>query len=376
MKFNLLNISLEFKRLDFIKSIHVSKKNTKWVLISYIYYPNSKPVFHTNFYESNFIIEWFKQNGYNIDYIRLDRYPTAVDFSKYNVVFGSGAIVELFIKSAYTNTCQLIMYCPGFNPHESNFLTARLLKEEEFKNHRGLFIKYHLRNTDNLLMQFELAKAILVFGDGTTIESYKNYSEKVFSISPFFIPSVKINTEIYKKENQIKFTWFGSNGAVHKGLHFLLSIFNEFPKNSLIIHGLNKAEKQILNYFNLGKNINDNGYINPSIKYLGEDIHYTILPSASEGGSPSILTSCLYFNALPIITKSCGLDKIEKKSIIIRDLNREGVRNAILMALDVSWDDYNKRLNEIKNIIIKEYNYENYKRDISYALNKVLNENL
>jgi hypothetical protein len=92
-----------------------------------------------------------------------------------------------------------------------------------------------------------------------------------------------------------------------KGLHKVLSIFEEFPDFQLHLFGLNEADKKILTAFS-GNNIINHGFVDlrdSNFQRIIAEQAAVISASYSEGMQTSIATAlCLGTKA--IVTKQCG----------------------------------------------------------------------
>lgn len=102
------------------------------------------------------------------------------------------------------------------------------------------------------------------------------------------------------------FLWFGSSGAIHKGLDILIDVFKKSPDVNLYIYGLDKSESFLLR--SKSENIYACGTINVnSSLYLTEIIErcaFVILPSCSEAQSTAVITNMLH-GLIPIVSREC-----------------------------------------------------------------------
>lgn len=112
------------------------------------------------------------------------------------------------------------------------------------------------------------------------------------------------------KKAKRNFLWFGSSGAIHKGLDILVDIFKRLPDLNLYIYGLDKSESFVLKA--KSDNIHVCGIINVnSPLYLTEIVErcaFVILPSCSEAQSTSVITNMLH-GLIPIVSRECQFPK-------------------------------------------------------------------
>jgi len=121
-------------------------------------------------------------------------------------------------------------------------------------------------------------------------------------------------------ESKKHFLWFGSYGAIHKGLDILFDIFKN--RNDVVLHigGFYEIDRKILP---LPKrdNIIDHGYIDVnSTEFLEivQDCSFCILPSCSEGFSTSISTTMLH-GLIPVVMKDTGFNRLGNNVLLLDD---------------------------------------------------------
>jgi glycosyltransferase involved in cell wall biosynthesis len=124
------------------------------------------------------------------------------------------------------------------------------------------------------------------------------------------------------------FLWFGSTGAIHKGLDLLIDVFNRLPHLNLFIAGLSESDRRLMPKFNRKDgNIFDLGFIqvqSDAFIKLMEQCTYIILPSCSEGVSTSAIT-CMNHGLIPVLTPACGID-LSGLGFVIEDVHIENLQ--------------------------------------------------
>lgn len=102
------------------------------------------------------------------------------------------------------------------------------------------------------------------------------------------------------------FLWFGSSGAIHKGLDILIDVFKRSPEINLYIYGLDTSEFFLLK--SKSENIYVCGTVNvDSLLYLTDVVErcaFVILPSSSEAQSTAVITNMLH-GLIPIVSTEC-----------------------------------------------------------------------
>lgn len=358
------NINLDF-----------TNKNQKRVLISYITIANStnfnpKEIFHTNIIECEQILRWFIKNDYVIDlaYCLSDitKYPSIIN-KKYDVIFGFGKVFD-YMKTI-NKEAKKILYVTE-NDYETS-LENEKKRIEYFKERKGKEIKLTRSGTYFTKESFNDIDALISLGEPKLFQKYK--CEKFF-LSPSGLKNENyVLSERNFKESRKNFIWFGSNGAIHKGLDILIDAVNNLNNVKLHIFGLNKNDKKILNVddnenikIHSKINVNSDEFIN-----IVNKCSYCIMPSCSEAKSTSVLT-CMRHSLIPIVTNTMGFNEFGEFVNIIDDFSVENLRNIIknFAEKDEKWlEQEHKKVYTMSNNI---FTLENYNTSINNILNECL----
>lgn len=303
------------KRTEFLENVF-NKNYDKKVLVSYIISPfvdglNDR---HTNLVECYTACKVFDELNFNVDVIEYNS-SMYIEFNSYDVIYGFGAPMEKSFTSGSKKEIKRIIYGTGCDTVFSNKIT--LERMNSFYKHSGLFCMDSVRLVDNSWRrQIVFADLVIALGNDFVKATYENYNlTRVDKISIFYRDSGTI--ELDKKNFTIakqNFLWWGSAGAIHKGLDLLIEYFSLRKDINLYICGYRKEspfDSFLQQAISEHPNIFDMGFVD-----VGSEEHFdllykcasTILPSASEGGSPGIVNSCSTAGLIPIITKNCGLD--------------------------------------------------------------------
>lgn len=283
------------------------------VLISYITAPFEKNMdgksFHTNQKEAVQILKVFIQNNFAIDICHcLESHAIPeIKQSSYDVIFGFG---EPFVEACRSNPkAKKIIYCteafPDFVKQKEQerlaYYKERYGKEINVSRHGKFYLPQHFQPADFLLFK----------GNSETRKTFASlgHIKDFFPIAP--APFVNPNYE-YTERNiantKKNFVWFGSYGAVHKGLDILVDLFNKHPEWQLSVCGLWNEEKNLLP--ELRSNIRVFGFMDTSSDEFIQMVNnhsFVILPTCSEGMSSGVLT-CMVHGLIPLVSRESGID--------------------------------------------------------------------
>jgi len=174
-------------------------------------------------------------------------------------------------------------------------------------------------------------------------------------------------------QSRKNFIWFGSYGAIHKGLDILIDVFKLLPEYNLFICGLDRREKNLfkLNY----KNIHDLGFINIKSKEficLMDSCSYVILPSCSEGMATAVLT-CMNHGLIPIVTRECGIDLLDW-GFYLDDYHIGFLREKIIECANYDIELLEKQHKQIFNYSREQFNLQRYSQDFEQIIVNILSK--
>lgn len=354
---------------------------TKKTLISYITAPFTAGIKlnHTNFAECFQIAKIFNSLGYNVDIINFNDETTKIDYTKYDVIFGFGDPLEKSFYSNEINKRITVFYGTGCHSDFQNKATVDRLYDVFCK--KGVYMPKSARIVDKTwILQKTFSTGIISLGNNFVKNTYqKHYKGKsrVIAVPASFYKTYNINLD---KKNYMEakkhFLWFGSSGLIHKGLDILLDIFKN--KKDVILHvcgNINNEKpfnkvyyKQLFNT----PNIIDHGFVDlrsDSFIQIMNTCGFVLFPSASEGGSPSVLTAMGNGGLIPIISKAGGLD-VEKFGFIFDDLQEETVELFIENALQLSNEEMYKKSKQSLEFANKQHSFKNYSDKMEQAIRK------
>lgn len=308
----------------------------KKVLIVYITNPFWKKIdlSHSNNAEAIEIAKSFHEKEYRVDIIRYNANFEKIKFKNdyYDMVFG---LEPNFLKAVEKfKPKKSIYYATG-----AHYLFQNKAEESrlmDLQKRKGVLLK-----TRRYVQPHEsamLADAVICIGNEWTKSTYNGHAKRIECI-PVSAYSCFSFYEIKSKKNwnnaKKNFLWFGSAGAVHKGLDLLLEIFARNPEINLYICGGSRNEKDFFDTYKKElldtKNIHFIGWTDPgseNFRKLAVECAFTILPSCSEGMNVAIPT-CMQVGMIPLVSKECGLD-VEDCGVVFKNNLIETIENEIM----------------------------------------------
>jgi len=335
----LSGISVDSQKMSpfpFIQNINRDLTQIKQpkALISYITEPFSKNIegksFHTNQKEAIQLLKVFLKYNFAVDICHCleEQALNSISQKKYDLVFGFG---KPFVEACKANpTAIKFIYCteafPDFVKQQEqkrlDYYFERYGKKITVSRHGKFYIPEHFNYADYLLY-----KGNSVTGD--TFKHLKNIS-KQFPIAP--APFLNSNYKFEARDHvQTKkcFVWFGSYGAVHKGLDILVDVFNKHPELQLIVCGLWKEEIELLPILN--ENIVVKGFMDTSSDEFINVVNsssFVILPTCSEGMSAGVLT-CMCHGLIPIVSRESGID-LDNEEQYLEDFHVDYIEKEVI----------------------------------------------
>lgn len=356
---------------------------SKNLLMSYITSPfiEGTQYSHTNTLEARIIAEIFSEFGYNIDVVQFYDKVHFDNIKKYDLVFGFG---ESFCDSFYWTDKNVfrIFYGTGCYVAFQNYQTLKRVYDVYLK--RGILIPESGRLVDKTWsLHSHLADALIILGNEHTAQTYSNTNIKgeIYSMpaSYFDVYKPDLSAKDYSKASK-HFLWFGSSGLIHKGLDLVLEIFSKRRDIYLHVCGPIKNEPgfEKLYYKELYENPNIICYdfidINSDlfIEILNQ-CAFTIFPSASEGCSPSVITTMGNGGLIPLITRACGINS-PVSNFMIDYPNAHNVRQAIDRAIVLSPSELLNRSIECLEYARKVHSIDQFRNNFSEIINTVLSK--
>jgi len=363
-------LDIFFPRRVIVKNIF-QKNYGKRVLICYLTFPFYERVRydHTNGAECFEMARVFDNLKYQVDVCRYDSKCLTLFWNKndsYEIIIGADPNFGKIIKKSKPKLS--IYYATTSYWKFQN--EAELRRLNNLSNLKGLQLKprRQIKGTKSA----ELADMVVGVGNRITEKTYLGHCKKIFMIDVTGNPVV-FRTRCWSKARN-NFLWFGSVGAVHKGLDILLDVFSCLDDQHLYVCGNVDEEKDFVKLYKKElslKNVHFIGWIHPMSKKfsdLSKLCGFVILPSCSEGMSSSVAT-CMRTGMIPLVTKECGItlgndliigcsvDSIKKKIIKF-----SGIREKLLEG----------KSKKIWKLAVMKYNIKSYRYNLSKIIRNAL----
>ena len=379
----LLNIYFTKRKNEFLKNTF-NTNFQRHVLLVYITsaFDRKSRYSHSNLWECKIAGEIFRDLGFNVDVINYNTLKLP-DIKKYTVIYGMGETFEkLFSKKE--NNQLFINYATGCNPIWSNIETVKKLRTFYNKSNKLLPESSRLINHTQHL-QILLSDKVIVLGNDfvkNTYLSFDDKSERYENLNAFYFDfhNISIKDKIFSKCRK-NFLWFGSAGALHKGLDLCLDYFAEHPELNLHICGLNvESEKRFVEYYHKElfdlPNIHYHGFLkldSETLKEILTKCGFVIFPSVSEGGAVSLLNVVANGALLPIYSKSTGVP-FENYGVEINSINIESLKTAISKALILDEIEFFQRSETLQKFVREKFNIDEYKNNLKVIISNTLHD--
>lgn len=264
---------------------------------------------HANMYHSLQMVKVLTDHGYAIDVCHA---KSVVDLQRlkreYDYIIGFGPLYEAIIKDGIKG-CRILLLTENDPKTVQEKYAERIAYFKQ--RHGSKLLKFNTPRTafynENQVDKSEVCIAM---------NSDYNLS-RIQRLMPTY--KIKVNTlcnpnyrfEIKDFATAKKhFVWFGSAGAIHKGLDILVDAFAELPDMQLSIYGLTESEVPLIEPL-LTPNVQIKGRIDVrSDKFITEVVNkhaFVISASCSEGMNTGVAT-CMMHGLIPVVTKETGFD--------------------------------------------------------------------
>jgi len=360
----------------------------KRALLSYIvhdYYGKEwfdcEGVTHTNILESKAFATELHLKGYSVDVVDyLDRHELKNE-KKYDVVCGFGYPFEKMMQNESRPRRVHIFYGTGCHTNFSNRETVKI--KLKFLEAYGFWPSLGGREVAHSWpLQMHCSDYYIALGNEFVYNTYIEniVAGKVLRLDAFYLNGGLNSYPLSVKEKSFKknVLWFGSSGAIHKGLILTLEALREIPGLQLHIVGLVDQERKRLrleeNFADIMNRIHFHGFL-----HVGSERFFEVMnlcgiisfPSCSEGGSPSVLTACYFGGGIPVIKASCGLS-LDSYGVVIPDDSINHIVSAFNKINELPANDHLAKIESIRREIGKQYTLQNYRNNISKIFDSIL----
>jgi glycosyltransferase involved in cell wall biosynthesis len=257
-----------------------------------------------------------------------------INYHHYDLIIGFGpSFVRSFSDSEFKG--KRILYLTGANSNYTNAIEAKRIKEANLKNNSNILPR---REAYWPWMYSAInASSIMLIGNSWTKNTYKEIPNSIYTLPVPYLKNLQAASNLRSIEKAKKnYCWFGSTGAIHKGLDIAIEAFELIGEDfTLSIYGSVGLEVDFMLAYgeriNRAKNISLHGFIevsSESMKKVASENMFVIFPSCSEGTSSSVIT-CMTAGLIPIITKECGIDLAEENTLEIQTLSVESIIHSV-----------------------------------------------
>lgn len=371
---------LRLTKIDYSDTILTNvfdRQYKKKVLLSFVKEPFMAKISfrHSIYLECYSAAKIFDERKYQVDVIEYSS-DQPYDINQYDVIYGFGEPLE---KSFYFDTetdVIRISYLNGCNPSYSNLVSALRLKR--FYKQKGILLPSSSRLLQrNWKLQTLLSNILIVLGNSFVTDTYlrEDNTLNIHKLNAFFFDV--FNIDLSQKDFDVSrrhFLWFGSSGAIHKGLDLLIDIFSNRSDIFLHICGVSSYEKKFLDFYKDAfkeQNIVNHGFVDISSCDF-QELMYTcgavLFPSASEGGAASILNVIANGGLIPIISKSAGLD-LENVGIMLEQCTVEEIEEKINKFTKLPKTSIKEMSFAAKEHVRENYSYDKYFDGLRQLLN-------
>ncbi|RME56270.1 glycosyltransferase family 1 protein [Candidatus Parcubacteria bacterium] len=351
----------------------VSKSNVRRSLIIYISEPFSGRLSrkHTNEREVLTMAEALTDIGFVVDVMDY-RNPFSFSLSNYDLIIGFGDPFERVFYEE-DNRAVKIFYATGAS--QAIHCYSEVERIRDVARSKGVRLTPK-RVLDRVWPCSEiLSDAVISVTDGWARSTFEIHHSKVFSVPVTSLSNLdKDNFDLHEKKKN-HFVWFGSRGAIHKGLDLCLEAVKN--RNDLVLHicGSVIEEKDFFSAFREElemPNVVYHGFIDVNsdeMKHVMNQASFVLLPSCSEGCATSVLT-CMSWGCIPVVTPQCGISFSGR--VEIKDLSVQAVYSAIEKCLSLDSSMYYQLMHQSREWVEEFHSIEMYKDELKKALLNIL----
>lgn len=269
---------------------------------------NVSKVYHPSYIRCLQMITCLIEKGCVVDYCGCNNLNELYKLYtyKYDYIIGFGAV--------YTKMCEhnlkakKILYLTENDP---KIVKEKFLQRLEYFHERHPHVKVKIKERKGFynLKMFSISDIALIQNSEYNSTFIRPMFKQSYNINvtgllnPSFVFKIKDFTLI--KNN---FVWFGSVGAIHKGLDILVDAFSMQQRAHLHIYGLVDIERKLFKKVHVDTiTIHDKIDVN-SLAFINEVINrntFIFFPSCSEGMASGVAT-CMLHGLIPIVTRECG----------------------------------------------------------------------
>ncbi len=334
---------------------------------------------HNNQTEALEMAQVFHELGYQVDVVNYDN-PMAIDYARYEVVFGSGAAFQnLFLKETTRLPRTILYQCGAYVPRSN---AASLRRLEAVYRRRGVWLAGSARLSDAGIGPEQVVDGLIVLGNEVSAAPFRALTPRpVHEIPLFFHQMVDADDIIRARDlSQARrhFIWFSGSGMVHKGLDLALEAFARHPELHLHIHAAIEKEMPFVRAFHHElhelPNIHLDGYLllqSPEFAAALPGSAFVICPSCAEACASSVLNIAGNGGNIPILTRECAIS-LGDFGVPIEDTTVEAVEAALVAASSLTEPELDRRQRATAAFFQREHSLEHYHQRLKAAVQAIL----
>jgi len=334
---------------------------------------------HNNQTEALEMAQVFHELGYQVDVVNYDN-PMAIDYARYEVVFGSGAAFQnLFLKETTRLPRTILYHCGAYIPLSN---AASLRRLEAVYRRRGVWLPGSARLTNAGIGTEQVVDGLIVLGNEVAAAPFRALPPRpVHEIPLFFHQMVDADDIIRARDlSQARrhFIWFSGSGLVHKGLDLALEAFARHPELHLHVFGDLEGEAPFVRTFQHElqelPNVHVEGFLHlqsPAFRAALVDSAFTICASCAEACTSAVLNICGNGGNIPLLTRNCAID-LRDFGVLIGDTTIEAVEAALVEASSLSEAELDRRQRSSAAFFREAHSLERYHQRMKGAIQAVL----
>ena len=394
---NILPISFRNKLRNIKNAIFNKRKETVFItnyfktdfnkkaLISYITAPFITGIEqkHTNHLECYKIAMCLHQLGFSVDVVDFDSKNRTLDYQKYQLIFGFGDVLETAFYHIDQKKTLTIYY--GTGNHYFFINPASVNRLQEVYEKTGVLMLKSIRFAESMwTLQTTLSTGLIVLGNDFTANTFQKYYHKGL-VKPIPASFHHLHTPDFEKKDfesaKKHFLWFGSNGALHKGLDILLFLFSKRKDIVLHVCGANPYEDAFFTYFNdylyKTSNIINHQFVDiksEAFKNILNICAFVVFPSASEGGCASVVTVMGNGGLIPIVSVAACLD-VAHLGDIFAEISEKSVEESIDKMMQIPNDKLKIMSQKVFDQINEIHHIDKYEKTMSLYIKDIVDKN-
>lgn len=371
------------KESRFSKYEKVYNKSYPWVVVSYLTLPfyfrhfKAYMLSHQNRESTLIIFDVFRDLGLNFIGINFERQNITkfLPEEQVKIIFGLEPNFINFSK-IYPSSLKIYFATGAYYKHQNRMIIKRT---DEVNKKKGSSLAYNRLVPEH--NSAHIADSILQIGSKYTLETYPvEIREKIRILRQNTFEFLNYD-ETHKKErfDRKTFLWFGSSGAILKGLDLVLDYFSKNKK--YILHVVGPVEKDFQKVYEKELFYTSNIYFHGPLKInskklfkIAQESSFIIFPSASEGCPGSVL-NMMRLGMIPLVSKFAAFDTIEDKGIIINDLSEDGIQEAVEKTEISNNEELLNLFKKNSSFVESNFNSETFYKDLKEYISEILQSN-